>query len=213
MMYTKQKPANAVMVAYRSPAIFPLFLHLLYACQLWLNVTSLFSLHIYVYMSTHRSLSVEHPCKRFLIGKDIHNDILFLKKLLKGFLCVGTCCWISIVLLRSGDIHPNPGPTMSDPSFNTDASSSSFLNSSSTNHISYVHYNIQSLMHKIDVLYTGLRKFDVIGFTETWLNSSIPSTDLLFDGLRPTNSQGSPFRFTWWRCYIRKRKYCLQTKT
>jgi len=37
-------------------------------------------------------------------------------------------------------------------------------------------------VHKIDVLYTGLRKFDIIAFTETWLNSSILSADLLFDG-------------------------------
>jgi hypothetical protein len=129
------------------------------------------------------ALRIEHPCKRVLIGKNIHTDIIFLKKLLKCFVYAATCYWISIVLLRSGDIHPNPGPTLSDLSSNTDtSSSSSFLNSSATNHIRFVHYNIQSLVHKIDVLYTGLRGFDIIGFTETWLNSSILSADLLFDG-------------------------------
>jgi hypothetical protein len=45
-----------------------------------------------------------------------------------------------------------------------------------------VHYNIQSLLHKIDILYTGLRDFDIICFTETWLNESIPSSNILFDG-------------------------------
>ena len=45
-----------------------------------------------------------------------------------------------------------------------------------------MHYNIQSLLQKVDILYTGLRDFDIIGFTETWLNNSIPSTDLLFNG-------------------------------
>jgi hypothetical protein len=70
--------------------------------------------------------------------------------------------------MRSGDIHPNPGPTSSDQSVDTDASSStSIWHSSSASHISFVHYNIQSLMHKIDLLYSGLRDFDIIGFTET----------------------------------------------
>ena len=138
------------------------FMHANYGSML-----CLFSLQINLYTSMNISLSVEHPRKRVLIGTNIHADILFFKTLLKCLLIVLTCCWISIFLLRSGDIHPNPGPTMSDPSFNTDASSSSFLNSSSTNHISFVHYNIQSLMHKIDVLYTGLREFDLIGITET----------------------------------------------
>jgi len=198
MSYIKQRPVNAVMVAYRSPAIFTLFIHLLYACQLWLNVTSLFSLQINVRMCTNISLIIEHPRKRVLIGKNIYTDIRFLKMLLNCFLCVVLCCWISIVLMRLGDINPNPGPTSSDQSVDTDASSStSIWHSSSASHISFVHYNIQSLMHKIDLLYSGLRDFDIIGFTETWLNSSISSTDLLFDGFhqpirkdRPSDSHG-----------------------
>jgi hypothetical protein len=90
---------------------------------------------------------------------------------------------MSLVLLRSGDIHPNPGPTLPETSYNTNANNSlSTSDASATHHLSFIHYNIQSLMQKIDVLYTGLRDFDIIGFTETWLNSSISSTDILFEG-------------------------------
>jgi len=90
---------------------------------------------------------------------------------------------MSLVLLRSGDIHPNPGPTLPETSYNTNANNSlSTSDASATHHLSFIHYNIQSLMQKIDVLYTGLRDFDIISLTETWLNSSISSTDILFEG-------------------------------
>ena len=57
---------------------------------------------------------------------------------------------------------------MSDLSLNTDPnSSSSFHNASETSHLGFVHYNIQSLLQKVDILYTGHRDFDIIGFTET----------------------------------------------
>ena len=115
------------------------------------------------------SMSIEHPRKRVLIGKNRHTDIPFLKNLLKRFLVVLVCCWFFLVLLRSGDVHPNPGPSLSNASLYTDDANSSLStpNDSVTKHLSFVHYNIQSLMQKLDVLYTGLREFDIIGFTET----------------------------------------------
>ena len=45
---------------------------------------------------------------------------------------------------------------------------------------SMVHYNVQSLQHKIDILEPELSTFDLVSLTETCLNDSILSDDLLF---------------------------------
>ena len=97
MLYPKRRPENAVMSVYRPSAIFPLLLHLLYACHLWLNVVSLLSLQINVYTSMNISLSVEHPCKRVLLGKNVHTDILLLTRLFKCFLFCVACFWSYLI--------------------------------------------------------------------------------------------------------------------
>ena len=137
------------MNAYRPPAIFPILIHVVFACQLWLSVVSLVSLQSSLYQSIKISRSIEHPRKRIPIGKNIHTDIIFLKTVLQCFLFGLTCCWMSLVLLRSGDIHPNPGPTLPEISYNTNANNSlSTSDASATHHLSFIHYNIQSLMQK-----------------------------------------------------------------
>ncbi len=79
--------------------------------------------------------------------------------------------------MLSGDIHPNPGPTGSGPS--TSSSNSSFVSLDLSKNISFVHYNVQSVFQKLDVLYADLHEFDILAFTETWLNPSIVQSDLL----------------------------------
>ncbi|MES9883416.1 MAG: reverse transcriptase family protein [Sedimenticola sp.] len=46
--------------------------------------------------------------------------------------------------------------------------------------LSIVHYNVQSFLHKKDILYAELSDFDILCFTETWLSAEISSDDLLF---------------------------------
>jgi hypothetical protein len=78
----------------------------------------------------------------------------------------------SLLILRCGDVHPNPGPT--------------FCNKS----ISLCHVNVQSLYlksenykrRKIDEIESSLiidHKIDIICLSETWLNDNIP--DCLVD--------------------------------
>ena len=144
---------------------------------------SLISLRTSVYNSINLSNTVEHPRKHILLGTHIYDDIQLLKKLLSCFEFVGTLLWLACILLQSGDIHPNLGSSISESSLHTDTSSSSpTYNTSATNHLSFVHYNVQSLVHKLDILSTGLQEFDIIAFTETWLNDSILSSDLMFNG-------------------------------
>ena len=101
--------------------------------------------------------------------------------------------------MQAGDIHPNPGrATASTSSISSLASVSSAFNFSKlSNHLSVVHYNVQSLVPKLDLLTTELNEFDILAFTETWLNPSVPTNDLTIDSYkiperkdRPGDSQG-----------------------
>ena len=51
-------------------------------------------------------------------------------------------------------------------------------------HLSFVHYNVQSLLPKIDLLQAELHNFDIIALTETWLHAGIDTEELM---LRPFN--------------------------
>ena len=54
--------------------------------------------------------------------------------------------------------------------------------SSLANHLSFVHYNVQSLAPKLrDTLAAELMDFDILAFSETWLNESTLSEDLLIE--------------------------------
>ena len=41
-----------------------------------------------------------------------------------------------------------------------------------------MHYNVQSIVHKLDLLGSELFDFDILSFSETWLNPSVSSNDL-----------------------------------
>ena len=58
-----------------------------------------------------------------------------------------------ILLLAAGDIHPNPGPS-SSLSSSSNASHASSLTSilSNSHHLSFIHYNVQSVRSKTDIL-------------------------------------------------------------
>ena len=46
--------------------------------------------------------------------------------------------------------------------------------------MSFVQYNVQSIINRLDVLQTELFEFDILAFSETWLNQSVSTDDLLF---------------------------------
>ena len=90
--------------------------------------------------------------------------------------------WIAVLILQSGDIELNPGPCSDTDSI---ISSRSSIDSSPmsiaglSNHLSMVHYNVQSITNKIDILNAELREFDILAFSETWLNPTIKMTYFL----------------------------------
>ncbi|MCG8113228.1 MAG: endonuclease/exonuclease/phosphatase family protein, partial [Candidatus Thiodiazotropha taylori] len=44
--------------------------------------------------------------------------------------------------------------------------------------LSFVHYNVQSIYTKLELLQAELIEFDILAFSETWLNHSIDTEDL-----------------------------------
>ena len=97
-------------------------------------------------------------------------------------------------MMQAGDIQPNPGPaTASTSSISSLASVSSAFNFSKlSNHLSVVHYNVQSLVPKLDLLTTELNEFDILAFTETWLNPSVPTNDLTIDSYKIPERKDRP---------------------
>ena len=88
------------------------------------------------------------------------------------------------MLICSGDIHPNPGPSSIASSLNSSTShnhSNNSLRSLNLSHnLSFVHYNVQSILNEFDILEAELFEFDILAFTETWLNPTVQSDDLVF---------------------------------
>ena len=80
--------------------------------------------------------------------------------------------FLPTLLLRSGDVYPNTGP-LSTTSSNSSNSSSSRMSKTSfssldlTHYLPFVHYNIQSILSKLEILQADLFEFDILAFRET----------------------------------------------
>ena len=48
-----------------------------------------------------------------------------------------------------------------------------------THNLSFVHYNVQSIYSKLEILEAELFEFDILAFTETWLSPSTDTSELL----------------------------------
>ena len=76
--------------------------------------------------------------------------------------------FLSLLLIRSGNVEVNPGPIV--PQADSESLDESFILS----YFSIVHYNIQSISSKIDLIGSELRNVNIICLTETWLNQNTP---------------------------------------
>ena len=87
-----------------------------------------------------------------------------------------------LLLILSGNVHPNPGP-LSETSSNSSSDSNFSIPILKTlninHHLSFVHYNVQSILSKLDILHAELFEFDILAFSETWLSSLTPDDDLI----------------------------------
>ena len=92
--------------------------------------------------------------------------------------------WLTILQLCSGGIHPNPDSSSIASFLNSSTShnhSNNSLRSLNLSHnISFVQYHVQSILNKLDILEAELFEFDILAFTETWLNPTVQSDNLVF---------------------------------
>ena len=160
---------------------FNVLIHQLVLFWLYFNAAHSFLLRVHIlHLTVLPGECAKHHCqKRYLPGKSYSSNWKFSMNVLLLFKSVLVVLWLTVLLLdQSGDVHPNPGPSTvsSDTSSNSTAS---FLSSAAlSNHLSFVHYNVQSVFSKLDLLFAELHTFDILAFSETWLNNSISNDDL-----------------------------------
>ena len=170
-------------------------------CKYWilLHLIVLFSIHLKaanvysIVLSYRNHESIIYHSNRIGYFKHVSPKAAmyansYFSRMLIGMLmyCV-IASWLVIFLLCSGDVHPNPGPSSSSSSLTTISSSSSSMssavfNSLTLNHnLSFVHYNVQSILPKLDLLHAELIEFDILAFSETWLHPDIDTDNRLLE--------------------------------
>ena len=133
----------------------------------------------------------------FLVNRFKQNTRFALIIIFTCFSCVVFGIWLSIILLCSGDVHPNPDPSSTSSSesvsgLSTNMSTSIFSSLISGHNLKFVHYNIQSIASKLDLLHAELFNFDILAFfTETWLSASVDTDDLNSNGYRARNNSSN----------------------
>ena len=88
---------------------------------------------------------------------------------------------VIIALLLLSGIERNSGPLSND---SVSSVSTSQEKSIIKDEFSVVHYNVQSISNKIDLLESELMNFDVICITETWLDNRTSDDVLVLDGYK-----------------------------
>jgi hypothetical protein len=80
------------------------------------------------------------------------------------------------LICLSGDVHPNSGPEISRPNSSSSLSSKSSVDLTDiSSYFSFMHNNFQSIKQKLDTLFAEFKDFDILSFSETWLNGSTPN--------------------------------------
>ena len=86
------------------------------------------------------------------------------------------------MLLTSGNVHPNPGPSNGDATpITTNLTFNDFCDRKS---LGFLHVNIRCLLPKIDLVKSWVHTAnpDVLGISESWLRKSVTNPDILILG-------------------------------
>ena len=80
--------------------------------------------------------------------------------------------------------HPNdqetgPFSSSSDSFDSSNTPGPSYSSKSLNQNLSFVHYNVQSIVNKLDILHAELLDFDILAFTETWLSQAVSMNNLM----------------------------------
>ena len=176
---TKSSPPVTVSKSFNLKLRYPLTLSILFMLHLVNSPLHMFSL--YNNVTSHISIIPVGHHKKIAFSTTVASNVTFFRHITYTSFCVIAYAWLHIFLAKCGDIEPNPGPLNS----NTSQSSLSLLNSLNTSRsldfslgLSIIHYNVQSLRPKLDLLTAELLNFDILLFTETWLNDSVSSDEI-----------------------------------
>ena len=169
-----------VMANYRRIVAFNMCLHMLVLCSIYNQCTDTFSLLFHATTNCPIQIPACYKMRVLANTKSISNS-LFSKILILIILVADYSLWLSILLLYCGDIHPNPGPfsSSSDSFDSSNTPGPSFSSISLNQNLSFVHYNVQSIVNKLDILHAELLDFDILAFTETWLSPAVSTNDLM----------------------------------
>ena len=97
-----------------------------------------------------------------------------------------------ILLLLANDVHPNPGPPLTQKSAE----------------LSVVHLNVRSIRNKLDVLAHEIKDYDIVTLSETWLSDSTSDDSLLIDGFHPPIRQDRPDHYGGVAIYVKNNLIC-----
>ena len=180
MNFHKERPAFA-MRTYKRQNSFFLPVNMIEIIWLHFNAEQCFSVSLAIKQNnTLLYKCTKHHCLRHALpGRGYRSNCKFIYFSSIIFCAVLAIIWlIVLLLLRSGNVHPNPGPS-SISSVTSSGSSASILSSITlSRHLSFVHYNVQSIVPKLDVLLTELYDFDILAFSETWLSPAVPEDSI-----------------------------------
>ena len=87
---------------------------------------------------------------------------------------------MSLILLKCGGIELNPRPFSESSSISNKETELSGQTLKDT--FTVVHYDIQSLLNKTNIIPSEFLSFDVICLTETWLNDGVSDADVQLPG-------------------------------
>ena len=170
----------AVMKTYRCSFNFVMLIHIMLSLSIIHNTEQLVSVsHTIQELSVAGKIILLNKLQRkYPLSNKFKDNMKFNILLFKYLLVMASVTWLASLILLSGDVQPNPGPsTSSSTSSSIDSSVTSVL--SQSHHLSFIHYNVQqSILNKLDILTAELSDFDILAFTETWLHPNISDEEL-----------------------------------
>ena len=147
------------MRTYRHSFRFFLLFHLLILPVICHQEVCCFSLTMYIKQGHILPyLCVRHSIvRRTIPGKEYRSNCEFTSFVLGNIFHIAySLLLIHLLLLQSGNVHPNPGPSSVSSDRSNISSLSSTLNSLQSlglsRHLSFVHYNVQSIVPKLDII-------------------------------------------------------------
>ena len=172
----------AVMRIYHCNAKFTLLAHFMILLAIYHDTDYVLCFNLAL-SQTSKLLTEIKPLdfKRISVNNNAMINQSFTMRLISCLADVMTVTWLYCLLFSAGNVHPHPGPTTFSSVRSISSSSSGSLSCqlNASHHLSFVHYNVQSILNKMDTLAVELSEFDILAFSETWLRQSILTDELL----------------------------------